>query len=426
MIGVTFALFFFFLLIGVPIAFAMGSASIIALVTTSHIPVALVIQRLYVGIDSFSLMAIPFFMLAGELMETGGISKRLVNFSYAMVGHFTAGFGQVSILTSMIFAGVSGSAAADTAAVGSILIPAMKKNGYPSGMACLIQACAGSLGPIIPPSMTMIIYGSLTGTSIGAMFLSGIIPGVLIGLSLMVVTYFYGKKHGLKGVKKATKREMFNAGKNAFFALFMPVIIIGGIISGVFTPTEAGAIAAVYAFIIGFFVYKEYKITDIHGVVLRAAGNTAMALLIIAGASVMGWIVSYSKLPQAILSQLVGMTDSPQIILLLIIGFLMIVGMFIETISATIIVAPILFPIAAQYGIDPIHFALIMVITLVYAGVTPPVGGILYITMAIGDVKMKHLFKYIPAYVGVMVVILVVLSFLPQVTTFIPYLVMGH
>ena len=425
MIAVTFALFFLFLLMGVPIAFAMGTASVVALLTTTDIPVALVIQRLYVGVDSFSLMAIPFFMIAGELMETGGISRRLVNFSYALVGHFTAGLGQVAILTSMIFAGVSGSAAADTAAVGSILIPAMKQKDYPVGMACMLQACAGSLGPIIPPSMTMIIYGSLTGTSIGSLFLAGIIPGVLLGVGLMVVTFFYGKKHGLKGVKRATMQEILKSCKEASFALIMPVIILGGIVSGVFTPTEAGAVSAVYAFVIGFFVYREYKITDIPGIVLNAAGNTAMAMLIIAGASVMGYLVSYGKLPQLILGQMVSMTNSPAVIMFLLIVFLMIVGMFIETISATIIVAPILIPIAAQYGIDPIHFALIMVITLVYAGITPPVGGILYITMAIGEAKMKNLLRFLPAYVGMMFAILLVLAYLPGVTTFIPHLIMG-
>ena len=330
----------------------------------------------------------------------------------------------VCILTSMIFAGVSGSAAADTAAVGSILIPAMKKKGYPKAMAAMIQACAGSLGPIIPPSLTMIIYGSLTGISIGALFLAGIVPGILIGLLLMVVTYFYGKKYNLKGEEKCSRMEVWKATKEASLALIMPVFIIGGIIVGAFTPTEAGAVAVVYAFIIGFFVYKEFALRDIPKIVLNAAGTTAMAMLIIAGASILGWIVAYGKLPQIVISYLTSLTSSPQVIMLLLIGFLLIVGMFIETIAATIIVAPILMPLAAQYGIDPIHFALVMVVTLVYAGVTPPVGGILFITMGIGDVKMKDMLQYIPSYVGIMVLALVIVALIPPLAIYIPNLIL--
>ncbi len=424
MLELTFLVFAIMLLLGVPIAFGMGIASLAALWFTTNVSITLIPQRLFVGVDSFSMMAIPFFMLAGEFMETGGISRRLVNFSYALVGHITAGLGMVCILTSMIFAGVSGSAAADTAAVGSILIPAMKKKGYPKAMAAMIQACAGSLGPIIPPSLTMIIYGSLTGISIGALFLAGIVPGLLIGLLLMGVTYFYGKKYNLKGEEKCSRLEVWKATKEASLALIMPVFIIGGIIIGAFTPTEAGAVAVVYAFTIGFFVYKEFDLRDIPRIVLNAAGTTAMAMLIIAGASILGWIVAYGKLPQIVISYLTSLTSSPQVIMLLLIGFLLIVGMFIETIAATIIVAPILMPLAAQYGIDPIHFALVMVVTLVYAGVTPPVGGILFITMGIGDVKMKDMLQYIPSYVGIMIVALIIVALIPPLAIYIPNLIL--
>ncbi|MCG8484361.1 MAG: TRAP transporter large permease [Clostridia bacterium] len=422
MLALAFVLFFGMLILGVPIAFAMGLGSALALFFKSDTSIMLVGQRLFAGVNSFSLMAIPFFMLAGEFMEPGGISKRLVNFSHAVVGHITGGLGMVDILTSIIFAGVSGSAAADTAAVGSILIPSMKKKGYPRGLAAVIQATAGSLGPIIPPSLTMIIYCSLTGISIGALFMSGVIPGLIIGLGIMFITYLYARKLGIKGEKRATFRELMIATKEASLALVMPVIIIGGIIFGIFTATEAGAIAVVYSFIIGFFVYKEYTIKDIPKIVLNAAATTSMAMLIIAGAAIFSWLVAFAKLPALVVGFLTSLTNSPYVILMLLVGFLFIVGMFIETIAATIIVAPILMPVAAQYGIEPIQFALIMVITLVYAGVTPPVGGVLFITMGIAEAKMKDTLRYLMPYLGVVVAVLLLLIFIPSVSLFLPNL----
>jgi C4-dicarboxylate transporter DctM subunit len=424
MLALAFILFLIMLILGVPIAFSMGAGSALALWLKSDVPISLVGHRLFSGVDSFSLMAIPFFMLAGELMETGGISRRLVNFSQGLVGHITGGLGMVDILTSVIFAGVSGSAAADTAAVGSILIPSMKKKGYPKGLCAVIQATAGSLGPIIPPSLTMIIYASLTGISIGGLFLAGIVPGLIIGLGMMLVTYLYAKKYHLGGEKRASFSEFMKVTREAVLALIMPIIIIGGIVLGVFTATEAGAIAVVYAFVVGFFVYKEYTVKDIPKIVLNAAGTTSMAMLIIAGASIFSWLVAYEKLPQKVIGFLTGLTDNPHMILILLILFLFVVGMFIETIAATIIVAPILMPVAAQYGVDGIQFALIMVITLVYAGITPPVGGVLFITMGIAEAKMKEALKYLPTYLMIVVFVLLLLVFIPQVSTFLPNLLL--
>ncbi|MGD6875764.1 TRAP transporter large permease [Bacillus infantis] len=420
MLLVAFIVFIVLMFLGVPIAFAMGLSSLFGIWLMSDIDLTLVSQKLFVSVDSFSLMAIPFFMLAGELMERGGISKRLVNFSYALVGHIKGGLGMVTILTSMIFAGVSGSAAADTAAVGNMMIPAMKKKNYPPGLAAVIQATSGSLGPIIPPSVTMIIYASLTGVSIGSIFLAGIIPGLIIGLALMGVTYYYGHKYNLLGEQRATFRELMKATKEAGWALFMPIIIIGGIISGVFTATESGAIAILYAFIVGLFVYKGYTLKEIPKIVLSASAMTSMAMLIIASASILGWITAYERFPQLAINFFTGLTENQYIIMILIIGFLLFIGMFIETIAATIIVAPILMPLAAEYGFDPVHFALVMVVTLVYAGVTPPVGGILFITMGIAQTKLKNLLKFVPSYVGIMIIVLLILAFVPQFSLFVP------
>lgn len=424
MLTVACILFLIFLLLGVPIAFAMGLASVIAVFTSdANISTVLIAQKLFSGVNSFSLMAIPFFMLAGELMEAGGISKRLIDMAKAFVGHLTGGLGMVDIATSVLFAGVSGSAAADTAAVGSMLIPSMKRNGYPAGLASVIQACAGSLGPIIPPSMTMIIYCSLTNLSIGECFMAGVIPGILIAMSISTITYIYAKKLGITGDTRATASEVVKSLKAGIWAIIMPVIIIGGIISGLFTPTESGAVAVVYALIVGLLIYKEIKINDLARIILKAAAMTGMCLLIVAGASIFSWLVAYGKLPFFVIGLLTSITDSPYIIMILLVGFLLFVGMFIETISATIICAPILLPVAAAYGIDAIQFALIMVVTLVYAGVTPPVGGVLFITMGISECKMKDTLQYLAPYLGAVCIVILLCIFIPQISLFLPNLI---
>lgn len=422
MLVTAFILFFLFLMLGVPIAFSLGLGSVVAIFMDDKISSMLVAQKLFSSINSFSLMAIPFFMLSGELMEAGGISKRLVNIAKAFVGHITGGIGMVDIGTSVLFAGVSGSAAADTAAVGSMLIPSMLKNGYPRGLAAVIQACAGSLGPIIPPSLTMIIYCFLTGLSIGECFMAGVIPGLIIGLGVAVVTYFYARRLGIKGDERVPYRERLTAIKDGILAIIMPLIIIGGIVSGIFTPTESGAIAVIYALVIGMFVYKEFTYRELPRIFLKAASMTGMALLIVAGASIFSWLVAYEKFPKMIITFLTGLTDNKYVIMMLLVLFLLFVGMFIETLSATIICAPILMPVAAQYGIDPIQFALIMVITLVYAGVTPPVGGVLFITMGIAKAKMKEALTYLAPYLGIICIVILLLIFVPQISLLLPRL----
>ena len=422
MLVTAFILFFVFLMLGVPIAFSLGLGSVVAIFMDDKISSMLVAQKLFSSINSFSLMAIPFFMLSGELMEAGGISKRLVNIAKAFVGHITGGIGMVDIGTSVLFAGVSGSAAADTAAVGSMLIPSMLKNGYPRGLAAVIQACAGSLGPIIPPSLTMIIYCSLTGLSIGECFMAGVIPGLIIGLGVAVVTYFYSRRLGINGDERVPYRERLTAIKDGILAIIMPLIIIGGIVSGIFTPTESGAIAVIYALVIGMFVYKEFTYRELPRIFLKAASMTGMALLIVAGASIFSWLVAYEKFPKMIITFLTGLTDNKYVIMMLLVLFLLFVGMFIETLSATIICAPILMPVAAQYGIDPIQFALIMVITLVYAGVTPPVGGVLFITMGIAKAKMKEALTYLAPYLGIICIVILLLIFVPQISLLLPRL----
>lgn len=417
----AFAAFFILLFAGVPIAFSMGVGSLLGLVVDGT-NLSVVAQRLFSGVNSFSLMAIPFFMLSGELMLKGGISRRLVDFAHSLIGHLTGGLGMVDILTSVIFAGISGSAAADTAAVGSIMIEPMKDRGYPGGLAAVIQATAGSLGPIIPPSLTMIIYCSLTNLSIGECFMAGVLPGLVIGIGCLAITYFYAKKLGIKGERRATWGEIWQATKKAALALVMPIIIIGGIVGGIFTATEAGAIAVLYALIIGMFVFREFTWRDLPKIFVDAAASSAMCLLIVAAANVFSWLVAYAKIPTIIVNFLTTLTSSKYVIMILLVIFLLIVGMFIETLSATIIVAPILMPVAVQYGINPVQFAMVMIITLVYAGVTPPVGGVLFITMGIAKVKMKETLKYLPPYLCVVVISLILLIFFPEISLFLPNL----
>ncbi len=422
MMTMAFVLFLIFLFMGVPIAFSLGCGSILAILIEHSVSPMLVAQKLFSGVNSFSLMAIPFFMLSGELMEAGGISDRLIEIARSFLGHITGGIGLVDIGTSALFAGVSGSAAADTAAVGSMLIPSMIQEGYPAGLASVIQATAGSLGPIIPPSMTMIIYCSLTNLSIGECFMAGIIPGLIIAFGTGLVTYFYAKKYGIRGGKKYTWAERGKAIRDGLLAIIMPVIIIGGIVSGIFTPTESGAIACIYALIVSMFVYKNLKLNMLPAVFLRSASMNGMCLLIVAGASIFSWLVAYDKVPTSVVTLLTSITSNKYIIMILLIIFLLFVGMFIETLSATIIVAPILMPVAASYGINPIQFALIMVITLVYAGVTPPVGGVLFITMGIARAKMKDVLPYLMPYLAAVVIALLMFVFVPQVSLFIPNL----
>ena len=410
------------LIAGVPIAFAMGAASTLGIFFASELPLSFIAQRMFEGVNSFTLLAIPFFMLAGQLMETGGISKRLVNFSYSIVGYIKGGLGMTAVMTSTIFAGISGSAAADTAAVGTVMIPAMKQKRYPKGLAAVLQACAGSLGPIIPPSMVMILYGSITGISIGALFLAGIIPGLLMSLGMLIITYYYGHKYNLKEEGRVQFSQIIKETKEAFWALILPIIILGGIMTGFFTATEAGVIAVLYAFVIGLFVYREFTWKDIPKILQEAAANSSMALLIVAGAAIMGWIIAYGKLPQTIITALAGITNNPYVVIFLIIGFIIFLGMFIETIAATIMVTPILIPIIQQFGFDPIHFGFIVVACFVFAGVTPPVCGVLYITMAIAKCKLKDSLRFLLPYLSVIILVILLVVFIPQLATYIPSL----
>lgn len=404
-------------ILGVPIAIALGLASAIAIIWEGTIPLVIIGQRLVTSIDSFTLMAIPTFILAGTLMESGGISRRLVNFANAITGHITGGLGLVAVLAAMFFSAISGSSAAAVAAIGGILIPAMVSRGYHKDFSAGLQAISGELGIILPPSIAMILYGVSTGTSIRDMFVAGIIPGILIGVTLLFMVYFIAKKRGYKGDKSITWKDRGKAFKEALLPLTMPVIILGGIYSGYFTPTEAGAIAALYAFIISVFVYKEIKLKNFLAILGKSAITSSIIMFIIAAAGLFAWIISKEGLPRLASEFLFGISDSPIIFLLLINIFLILVGMFMETSVSIIILAPILAPVAMEMGIDPVQFGMIMIINLAIGMCTPPLGVNLFISCQIAGISLTKITRAIIPLLLLMIVNLLLISYIPWLST---------
>lgn len=406
--------------LGMPIAFSLGVSSVATLQFGSDLPLRLVAQRLFAGADSFPLMAIPFFMLAGALMETGGISRRLVDFAHSLVGFVWGGLGMVAVVAAMFFAGISGAAAADTAAVGAVSIPAMIRKGYDKGFAAAVQAAGGTIGVIIPPSIPMIIFGVVGGVSIGKMFLGGFIPGVLIGASLMGLSYFQAKKRGYAKETFVGFREIGRTFLSAVWALIMPGIILGGILGGVFTPTEAAVVAALYGLLAGLFIYKELKIKDLPQIFAKAAVSTSTVMLLIATANIFGWILTAERVPQSVAAYLVTLTSSPWVLYALILVCLLIVGTFMETSASLIILTPVFLPVVQKFGIDPVHFGVVMVSALAIGMLTPPLGICLFISCNIANIKLSDIIKYVSPFLVVMIFCLILITFIPQLVLWVP------
>lgn len=409
--------------LGVPIAFSLGVASVATLQFASNLPLTLAAQRLFTGADSFPLMAIPFFMLAGELMESGGISRRLFDFAHALVGFVSGGLAMVAVVAAMFFAGISGAAAADTAAVGAVSIPAMIRKGYHKGFAAAVQAAGGSIGVIIPPSIPMIIFGVVGGVSIGKMFLGGFIPGALIGGSLMTVSYFLAKRAGYEKETFLGVKAIGRTFVGAFWALLMPLIILGGILGGIFTPTEAAVVAAVYGAIVGFAVYRELRIRDLPKILAKAAISTSTVMLLIATANIFGWILTAERVPQNVAAYLVSLTSSPAVLYALILMCLLVVGTFMETSASLIILTPVFLPVIQQFGIDPVHFGVIMVTALAIGMLTPPLGICLFISCNIAQIQLSEIIRYIMPFLAVMIGMLLMMTYVPDIVMFIPNLV---
>ncbi|MGD8970667.1 MAG: TRAP transporter large permease [Desulfobacterales bacterium] len=406
--------------LGMPIAFSLGVASVTTLQYGSNLPLTLAAQRLFTGTDSFPLMAIPFFMLAGELMESGGISRRLFDFAHAIVGFVYGGLAMVAVVAAMFFAGISGAAAADTAAVGAVSIPAMIRKGYKKGFAAAVQAAGGSIGVIIPPSIPMIIFGVVGGVSIGKMFMGGFIPGLLIGGGLMATSYFLAKNAGYEKDAFMGFREILRTFWGAFWALLMPVIILGGILGGIFTPTEAAVVAALYGLAIGFLVYRELRPKDLPRIFARAAISTSTVMLLIATANIFGWILTAERVPQNVAAYLVTLSSSRYVLYGLILICLLIVGTFMETSASLIILTPVFLPVVEKLGIDPVHFGVVMVTALAIGMLTPPLGICLFISCNIAHIQLSEIIRYITPFLVIMIAMLVLITYVPDLVMIIP------
>jgi C4-dicarboxylate transporter DctM subunit len=428
LLSLAIGMFFLFMLLGMPIVFALGSSSLFALALASDVSLIVVPQRMIAQIDSFALLAVPFFVLAGMVMEQGGISARLITFASCLVGHFRGGLAMVCVLSSMIFAGVSGSTSADAAAIGAILIPAMISRGYDRGFVASLQAAAATMGPIIPPSTLAIIYGSLTNVSVGKLFLAGIVPGLMIGLALMALTHFYAGKLGYpveRRERRATARETWNSFRRSFWALMVPVVILGGIVSGVFTATESGVVAALYALFVALFIYRELGWRDLPQVLLRSSLTTAMVMIVIASAGVLSWILANERLPELARAFLTSISSDRTVVLFIILALMLAIGCIMEIVAAAMIMIPVVFPIARALGIDDVHFGLLIVVTMALGAVTPPIGVTLYITLGLAGIPLSAVNRYIWPMVGMIVAIVVVCALLPPLVTFIPYMILG-
>jgi C4-dicarboxylate transporter DctM subunit len=407
------------MLLRVPIVFAMGVAGGLALLT-SGIPLTLLIQRMFAQVDSFALLAIPFFVLTGSVMEAGGISTRLVRFANSLVGRYRGGLGAVCVTTTTVFSGISGSSASDAAAVGSILIPAMVRRGYHRAYAAALQAAAAVNGPIIPPSVLMVVYAAIANVSVGAMFVGGAVPGLLVAAALLVGNWWWSRRKGYPAERPASAREIARAFVDAIWALIVPVIIIGGILTGVFTATEAGAVAAVYSLFVAMLIYRELKPRDLHKVVLGAVMTTAQVMIIIGAAGIFGWLLAAQGFPTMAVNAMTSFTQSPTVAILLIILVLLAIGCVMEILAAAIVLIPVLFPLATQYGFHEVHFAVVMVIAMALGSVTPPVGVTLYICLGIANSSIIEVNRYIWFFVAIICAVLMLVTLVPETVLALP------
>lgn len=417
-----FLTFLITLVMGIPIAFTLGITALVTLLLTPEIPLQILPQKMFTGVDFFSLVAVPFFILAGELMNRGGITDSIVDFSQQLVGRLRGGLAHVNILASMFFAGITGAAVADTSALGSILIPAMEKEGYPPRFAAAVTASSSVMGPIIPPSIIMIVYALVDGgVSIGALFMAGFAPGVAIGLFQMITASIIAAREGYPKFSEKFSFPIFWATfRRAFLPLMTPVIIMGGILGGVFTPTEAAAVADLYAIILGMFVLKTLKLRDLPELLLRTCKTTSMVFLIFCMGKVLVVLFTMNMLPQLLTEAITGISDSPLVFLLIVNCVLLLIGCFMEVGVAIIILVPILSPVAQSFGIDQLHFAMIVIVNLCVGLVTPPLGVVLFVACGIADVPMEELIRSAWPFLLAIIAVLILVTYVPAFTLTIP------
>lgn len=425
-------LFLGLILLGVPIAFALLISPTLCLTAEPLVSVQVLVQQMFRGVDSFTYLAVPFFVLSGLLMQKGGISKRLIDFSAVLLRKMVGGLAMVVSFASMIFAAITGSGPATTASIGGAVMPDLIAHGYEKKWTVALMAVSGIIGPIIPPSITMVIYGAMTNTSIGALFLGGILPGILIGVALMVMSYFHAKKRGLKprpaaaGDSREGGKQLWKTFVDAIWAFFMPVVILGGILSGLFTPTEAGVISVVYAIIISMFVYRTIRLKDLIPIFKSAVVTTATIMIIIANANAFAWLLSAWRGAEQFMNALFSISSNGIVILLLMNLMLLILGCFIDTTTAMIMTVPTLYPVAMSIGMDPLHFGLMVCINLVIGMATPPLGITLFTACSIGKVSISEVAKPILPMLLVVFAVLLLVVFVPDITLLLPRLLMGY
>jgi len=411
------------MLIGIPIALVLGCSALYYFLFVGRIPMDMIGQKLYSGCDNFVLLAIPFFILAGDLMNRSKITDSLVNFAKLLVGRIHGAMAQVTVLCSIFFAGITGSGVADVAALGSVLIPAMKKEGYTADYAAAITVAGSVIGPIIPPSIIMVVYSMTTGESVGALFAAGFVPGLAVGLALMIMSYFFAVKYGHP---RRTERIPFTDAvvtvRKSLIALMCPVVLVGGIFSGRFTPTEAAAISCFYAMIAGVFLLKTLTFRDILDCFVKAAVSSSIILLIIAMAGLFSQVMALEHLPRTVANIILGITENKYSYLMLVNVLLLFMGMIMETSASVILLAPILLPIAIQLGINPLHFALVMLVNLNIGLITPPVGVCLFAAAPIAGISIERISKAVLPFIGAQLVALMLLTYIPELVLVVPRL----
>ncbi len=425
MAGTLFAVFFLFLALGAPIVFAIGLGTTFSLLA-GGIPLEILPQKIFSGLNHFPYLAVPLFVLAGMLMETGGISRRIVDLSNALVGHIRGGMGMVVMVATILFSDISGSSAADTAAIGSVMIPPMKKRGYPPPFAAALVTAAGGMGVLIPPCLTMVVFGSLTNTSIGALFLAGFVPGISMGVILMLLTYMLARKHRFPREPRATFRDLLVTLKRSSLSLFMGVIILGGIILGVFTATEAAAVAVMYGFFLSVVLYREIRLSQIPEILWKTAMVSGVVMLVVGISYGFGWVMGKEQIPAKLAQFMISIPGGKWVFLLAVNLLLLLMGMFFDASLSVIILVPILFPVAVKLGIHPVHFGTFVIMNLGIGFTTPPFGLSLFIAAGIAKVPISSIIRPILPYILTMIGFLFVVTYIPWFSLVLPRLFMEY
>ncbi|AOY76092.1 TRAP transporter large permease [Clostridium formicaceticum] len=410
------------MLAGVPITWSLGLASMLSIAVNSRLPITVISQRLFTGSDSFSMLAIPAFILAGDIMSKGGLSKRLVNFANSLVGWIAGGVSLVSLVACTFFAAISGSSVATTAAIGGLMYPEMVDRGYPKDYSSAVQAIGGTLGIVIPPSIVLVIYGNITGVSVADLLMAGIIPGIICGIALCVMAYFIAKKQNFPKEAKFVPKNLAVTFKDAIWALIMPVIILGGIYSGVFTPTESAAVAVFYGIIVCVFIYKELTFKDLWPIMKETAKSSANLMMLVVTAQLFGWLITYYKIPIYVTEVFMTVASNKYIFLILVNLLLIIAGMFMEVGATNLILAPILAPIAVAFGVDPVQFGMVFVFLLAMGQATPPFGTTMFVASGISKEPVSRVAKQILPFTAVQIACALLFSFVPILSTLLPSL----